>query len=357
MVDRLVGTVPRLLEQRHILAGIALRSEACHVHGVTFCDQAFLSCLGSERRCALVVHVGDTFAQVVPVVRSEDEDDPIPEPLLYCAQKSATAGDTMTRLLAAALQPQAALFEAVTSEPFDCEKTMPLVRDAKEACCYAALDYNADLQSCSQSKALEETYDMPDGGTLHLGWQRFTCSEPLFSRMANPALSAAVGRSALGAVPPLLLTLLAEAAEEPTLPELVAAAIEAAPATLHSELWSNIVLSGGSTLLPNFAARLRRELQTLHPDRSRLMDIVVLKERAHLPWIGGSILAEMEARPSPFVTPAQWATLQARTAPHDARRQSWSTLSMEHAEAGNDLLSAYAADMRHLSYPGMWSWG
>ena len=247
-MDRLVGTIPRLLEQRHAVAGQALKTKACHVEGVTFCDQAFLSCLGSERRCALIVHVGDTFTQVVPVVRSQDEDDPVPEPLLYCAQKSATAGNTMTRLLAASLAGQEARFEAITCEPLASEKSQLLVRDVKEACSYAALDFNADLQSCSQSKALEDTYDLPDGDTLQLGWQRFVCSEPLFSHGAASALSEATLRSALGGVPDALLQELKQLTEEPTLPELIAAAIEAAPPAWHSELWSNIVLSGGTTM-------------------------------------------------------------------------------------------------------------
>ena len=350
-----MGTIPRLLEQRHAVAGQALKTKACHVEGVTFCDQAFLSCLGSERRCALIVHVGDTFTQVVPVVRSQDEDDPVPEPLLYCAQKSATAGNTMTRLLAASLAGQEARFEAITCEPLASEKSQLLVRDVKEACSYAALDFNADLQSCSQSKALEDTYDLPDGDTLQLGWQRFVCSEPLFSHGAASALSEATLRSALGGVPDALLQELKQLTEEPTLPELIAAAIEAAPPAWHSELWSNIVLSGGPTLLPNFAPRLRRELQALFPDRARLMDIIVLKERAHLPWIGGSILAEMETRASlasTFVSQKQWDALEARTAVTSERRQSWSALSMQHATRETDLLEAYAIDMRHLAELG-----
>ena len=155
VVDRLVGTTHRLLQQRHRIAQVLFDLAHVHVASVLFADQAYLSCLGSSRRCALIVHVGDSYTQVVPVIRGSDDEE-MPEPLLSCARTSELAGDTITRLLGVALKEQAAAFKAVTNEPYGGSKTQLLLRAIKDECCWVSIDYQQDLQSCAQSTALEQ---------------------------------------------------------------------------------------------------------------------------------------------------------------------------------------------------------
>jgi centractin len=61
---------------------------------------------------------------------------------------------------------------------------------------------------------------------------------------------------------------------------------------LRSTLFSNIVLSGGSTLLPGFGDRLLYEVRSRAPERTRIR-ISAPPERGNSAWVGGSILASL----------------------------------------------------------------
>jgi actin-related protein len=59
---------------------------------------------------------------------------------------------------------------------------------------------------------------------------------------------------------------------------------------VRKDLFSNIVLSGGSTTFPGFAKRLQEELIALVPPLTNI-NIVTSPQQRYLPWIGGSMLA------------------------------------------------------------------
>jgi centractin len=61
---------------------------------------------------------------------------------------------------------------------------------------------------------------------------------------------------------------------------------------LRSTLFSNIVLSGGSTLLPGLGDRLLYEVRSRAPERTRIR-ISAPPERKESAWVGGSILASL----------------------------------------------------------------
>jgi centractin len=61
---------------------------------------------------------------------------------------------------------------------------------------------------------------------------------------------------------------------------------------LRRELYSNIVLSGGSTMFAGFGQRLLNEVKTLAPPDTKLK-IIVPPERKSSTWTGGSILASL----------------------------------------------------------------
>ena len=58
------------------------------------------------------------------------------------------------------------------------------------------------------------------------------------------------------------------------------------------ELFSNIIISGSSTMLKGFSDRIQKELNELKPNDIKLK-IVSPPERNKSVWIGGSILASL----------------------------------------------------------------
>lgn len=72
--------------------------------------------------------------------------------------------------------------------------------------------------------------------------------------------------------------------------QIVVDAINRTDLDLRKSLYSNIVLSGGSTLTKGFGDRLLTELQKLAVKDMRIK-IFAPPERKYSTWIGGSILA------------------------------------------------------------------
>lgn len=299
------------------------------VAGLLFADQSFLSSLGSSRRCALIVHSGDSATYVLPVIRGSEA----PESLMYAMQMSRVGGRAVTKTLAEMLREQGRLVTDAAGRLLkeNDEATMCLVEDIKERMCYVALDYQADLQSCYQSSALEMAYDLAGNGTLLLGSERFRCSEQLFSRDLADG--------------------------QPVVQDMIKAAISMCAPALRDELWGSIVLSGGTTLMPGYVDRLKRELASVDP--SRTPNIIESPERRELPWIGGSIYANLEFVRQRYVTKEvhQQQKYENQLGSEllendeqfgfDANLLSPNLLSMHEL-----MVSPYATDLTHISAPG-----
>lgn len=67
---------------------------------------------------------------------------------------------------------------------------------------------------------------------------------------------------------------------------------------LRKDLYANIVLSGGTSMLPSIADRLTKEITHLAPSK---IDIIVPPERKYSTWIGGSIYASIPAFMPSFI--------------------------------------------------------
>merc|ERR1711988_342859 len=137
----------------------------------------------------------------------------------------------------------------------------------KEKLCYIAADFDAEMRTVSESSANEKTYQLPDGGIIALGNERFRCPEVLF----QPSF---IGK------------------EAPGIHNMVFNSIMKGDVDLRKELYNNIVLSGGTTMYPGMGERMTKELSALAPSTMKIK-VVASAERKYSVWMGGSILASL----------------------------------------------------------------
>ncbi|KAF4623383.1 hypothetical protein D9613_001833 [Agrocybe pediades] len=208
--------------------------------------QAVLSLYSSGRTTGIVLDSGDGVTHAVPVFEGFS--------MPHAIRRVDVAGRDVTDHLQLLLR-KAGCHLYTTSE-------REVVRTIKEKCCYVAL--NPAKEEKDMAGRVEE-FRLPDGNVIQLGAERFHAPEILF----NPEL---IGQEYAG------------------VHQVVVDSINRVDLDLRKSLFSNIVLSGGSTLCKGFGDRLLSEVKKLALKDVRIK-IYAPPERKYSTWIGGSILA------------------------------------------------------------------
>ncbi len=172
-----------------------------------------------------------------------------------------------------------------------------IVRAMKEELCYVALDFEAEVERAAR-RPVEKPFELPDGTVINVGSQAFRAPEALF----QPALFGDATAVCDGVA------------------DMVGRAAAACDASFRGELLASVVLSGGSTLLPGFAARMQKELVPIRaaaaaecqpPPGSAAAAVRGRKERVgstgrHAAWEGGSILASLPVFAKRWISKAEY---------------------------------------------------
>lgn len=213
--------------------------------------QAILSLYASGRTTGVVLDSGDGVTHAVPVF----EGFALP----HAVMRSDVAGRDVTEHLALQLRR--------TGHVFSTSAEREVVRQIKEKECYLALNAQKEEQVEHDKSSTQHHYRLPDGTTIALGAERFRAPEILFH--------------------PSIIGL-----EYPGIHELLAYSIQRADLDLRQTLFSQIVLSGGSTMFEKFGDRLLNDLRKLAPKDIKIR-ISAPPERKLTTFIGGSILASL----------------------------------------------------------------
>lgn len=222
--------------------------ETFNVPALFISMQAVLSLYASGRTTGVVLDSGGGVSHSVPIY----EGFAMPHSIM----RTDIAGRDVTAYLRLLLRKEGFNFHS-SSE-------LEIVRTIKERACYLAI--NPQKEESMEGERMQ--YALPDGSILEVGPARFRAPELLF----RPDL---VGEECEG------------------IHEVLAFAIQKSDMDLRRILYSNIVLSGGSTLFKGFGDRLLSEVKKLAPKDIKIR-ISAPPERLYSTWFGGSILASLD---------------------------------------------------------------
>lgn len=222
--------------------------ETVRVPALYFSPPSVLSLYASGRTTGVVLDVGDTVTHAVPVYEGFA--------LQHSVARCDIAGRDVTKELQ--LQLRRAGLSLTTTAEADLAKSM------KEEVCFLTPTMNNDDTVEKESKT---QYQLPDGSTVTLASERYSAPNCLY----DPSL---IG------------------SEEAGVADVLVNSIMKSDIDLRPKLYSQIVLAGGTTLMPGFGDRLLYDIRARSPSHTRIR-ISAPPERLHSCYVGGSILASL----------------------------------------------------------------
>ena len=222
-------------------------------------EDSVLALFGSQRTTGVVVNAGHEVTHVVPVI------DGIP--IHKAKRRIRLGGKPLTECMVKMLQERGYGFSSLAEAEMVAE-------DIKKKLCFVSLDFDKETAKVSsESSSLDKSYTLADGNVVTVQDEIFRCPEILFKPRMFFSHSEVPG---LG------------------VSSLLHRAIEACSRNVWSDLYQNVVVTGGSSMFTGFADRLENEISTLAPyEYKSNVHIDAPLDRQYTPWTGGSIVASL----------------------------------------------------------------
>ncbi len=240
--------------------------ETFNAPGIYIGIQAVLSLYSAGKTNGVVIDAGDGVTHFVPIF----EGYAFPHAIM----RVNLAGRDLTEYLLKILSERE--HRLTTSVEQD------IIKDIKEKLTYVAFDYDNELSEAKKSSSKDTQYEMPDGNLITIGSERFRCPEILF----KPIM---IGKEFVG------------------IHEQCYQSVMKSDLDVRKDLYSNIVLSGGTTMFPGLSERLTKEVQKLVPSNiSSKVKVIAPPERKYSVWIGGSILSSLSNFQTMWITKSEY---------------------------------------------------
>jgi len=228
-------------------------------------QQAVLALYSSGRTTGIVLDSGEGVSNTVPIY----EGYAIP----HAIQRIKLAGRDITEYFRGLLKERGYNF----TTPAEIE----IVRDIKERLCYVVhQNFDAVLKESAENTSVEKTYDLPDQRSIVVGNERFRCPEILFQPSHAGFESEGVHKYAYDS-------------------------IMKCDVDIRKDLFSNIILAGGTTLFEGIGERMWYEIHQLASSNNKIK-VLAPPERKYSVWLGGSILAALSTFQTMWINKAEY---------------------------------------------------
>lgn len=219
-----------------------------------------LALFSAGRIWGTMVDVGEGVTHVVPISEALAPK--------HAIKRVDVAGCDVTRQLQIFLQKEGLSF-TTTAE-------IDELRDIKERYCFVTEEMGKSQLNGKKMETMQN-FKLPDGQSIDLGDERYMCSEILFQE------------------------------DGVNLGGLIKDSIQSCDIDNRKNLYSEIILSGGTTFLPGFKGRLEKDLLSLTPELpSKAIRIREYPERKYHVWIGGSILGSLSTFSQMWITKSEY---------------------------------------------------